>query len=355
MSEPISFGLINTFGNPQEWGQPTEHRYAQILEQIEWIDRELPIDGVYVTEHHFYDDGYLPAPMVMTAAIAARTRRVRVGTNLIQLPLHNPVRLAEDCLVVDALSCGRLRVGVGLGYYHQEFGGLGARLAERAARAEDGLAVLRKAFAGQPFRHDGRFGALPELTVTPRPIRPGGPEIWMGGFAPRAVERAARLADGFLAFDLNNAQEYLDACERIGRPYEQRRLNCTYWAIIADDPERAFAQAGQHWLHLLNQYIVRDAYVGRQPPLDEPYADPAAALADGLVMLADANGALEEFNRMIRLGAIDINLVTLMPGESVGAVSERLEYLSSKVIPYLERSDHPALRTAVGAVPSGDR
>ena len=350
MASRVTMGLINTFGNPPEWRLPWPRRFAEILEQIEWIDRDLDIDAVYVSEHHFYDDGYCPSPLVMSAAIAARTTRISVGTNLVQLPLHHPVRLAEEALTVDALSGGRLRLGLGMGYYSQEFQGLGVRLEERVSRTEEGIAILRAAFAGEPFSFEGRRYSLPELRVTPDPIRPGGPELWVGGFAPKAIERAARLADGFLAFDIATAEQYLDACRRLGKPEEEQRLNCTYWAVIAEDPERAFALAGPHWLHLLNQYIVRDAYAGRTPPLTAPYDDPATALADGLVMLADASTALAEFNRVIALGAIDINLVTLMPGEPVEQVNERLEYLSAKVVPHLALSDHPALAArATGA------
>ncbi len=343
MPNPVTFGLDYTFGNPKEWKTPWPTRYAQTLEQIEWIDRELPIDGIHVSEHHFYDDGYCPSPMVMLAAIAARTTRVSLGTNIIQLPLHHPVRLAEESLMVDALSGGRLRLGLGQGYYWQEFQGLGIRLEERPSRTEEGLAILRHAFSGEPFSYEGKRFNLPELRVTPEPIRPGGPEIWLGAFAPKAVERAARLADGFLAFDISTAEVYLEACRALGKPLVEQKFNCTYWAIIAEDPERAFALAGDHWLHLLNQYIMRDAYVGRTPPLREPYTDAKTALADGLVMLADAPTALAEFNKMIGAGCIDINLVTLMPGEPIDQVNERLEYLSAKVIPNLALSDHPAL------------
>ena len=343
MQNRVSFGLINTFGNPPAWREPWAARYAGQLEQIEWIDRDLPIDAIYVSEHHFYDDGYCPSPLLMGAAIAARTTRLEIGTNLIQTPLHHPVRLAEEVLVLDALSGGRVRLGLGQGYFWQEFQGLGVPLNERPSRTEEGIAILRQAFEGKPFSFEGKRFTLPELTVTPPSIRDGGPEIWMGAFAPAAVERAARIADGFLAFDISNADDYLAACDALGKPLEERRLNVTYWAIIAEDPERAFGQAGEHWLHLLNQYIVRDAYVGRQPSLTEPYADPRAALDDGLVMLADADGALAEFNRMIDKGCIDFNLVTHMPGEPVDQVSERLEYLSSAVIPNLRLSDHPAL------------
>ena len=329
MSYPVTFGLINTFGNPDRWYEPWQQRYDGILEQIEWIDRELPIDGIYVTEHHFYDDGYLPSSLVMCAAIAARTRRVAVGTNLVQLPLHHPVRLAEDALVVDAISGGRLRLGLGMGYYHQEFDGLSVSLKERVKRTEEGLTILRAAFAGKPFSHQGRMFNLPEIRVTP---------LWMGAFVPAAVERAARLADGFLAFDLNTVSQYVDACERLGRPREDQRINCTYWAIIAKDPERAFAVAGENWLHLLNQYIVRNAY----PTITETYDDPVKAMNDGLVMLADGPTAIAEFNRAIAEGAVDINLVALMPGEDLNAGAERMEYLGRHVIPHLNQSDHPA-------------
>ena len=126
MSQPVTFGLINTFGQPPQWAEPWNKRYDALLEQIEWVDRDLDIDGIYVTEHHFYEDGYIPSPMIMLAAIAARTSRVQIGSNLIQLPLHNAVRLAEDALVVDALSGGRLRLGLGMGYYQQEFDGMGS-------------------------------------------------------------------------------------------------------------------------------------------------------------------------------------------------------------------------------------
>ena len=349
MSRNVTFGLINSFGMPDQWRTSWNARYEEILEQSEWIDKELTnLDSVLVTEHHFYNDGYLPAPMVATAAIAARTKRVQVGTNLIQLPLHNAVRLAEEALVIDAISGGRLRLGLGMGYYHQEFTGLGRNLKNRVSLTEEGLAILRKAFAGEPFEFHGKRYDFGEIHVTPGPIREGGPEIWMGGFAPAAVERVARLADGFLEFDYGSADLYRETADRLGRPREEQRVNTTYWAIIAEDPERAFAQAGEYWMHLLNEYIVRDAYVGRTPPLTEPYTDPKKALADGLVMLADGDEAVKIFNSDIDRGTIDFNFVTTMPGEPIDQVNERLQYLNDKVIPQVKQSTHPAAKP-VGA------
>lgn len=346
MTGPVTFGLINTFGQPPSVAQPWTTRYDAMLEQIEWIDRDLSIDGIHVSEHHFYGDGYLPAPMVMLGAIAARTRRVQIGSNLIQLPLHNAVRLAEDALVVDALSGGRLRLGLGMGYYHQEFDGMGTRLGHRVSLMEEGIAVLRRAFAGEPFEFHGRRYDFGKIQVTPGPVRPGGPPIWIGAFAPAAIERAARLGDGFLEFDPGTAAQYFAACEALGRPEAERRVNVTYWAIIAEDPERAFAQAGEHWMHLLNEYIKRDAYAARTPSLTEPYTDPKQALADGLVLLADGPAAVKQFNADVDRGAIDINLVTMMPGEPVDQVNERLQYLNDHVIPQVRPATHPAATAA---------
>jgi alkanesulfonate monooxygenase SsuD/methylene tetrahydromethanopterin reductase-like flavin-dependent oxidoreductase (luciferase family) len=343
MPKPITFGLINTFGNPREWKQPWHGRYQAILEQTEWIDKELTIDGVYVTEHHFYDDGYLPSPMVMTAAIAARTSRITIGTNVLQLPLHNPVRVAEEALVIDAISGGRLRLGVGAGYYWQEFEGLGQSLKQRGSRMDESLVILRRAFAGEPFEFHGKHFDFSEIFVTPEPIRPGGPELWVGAFAPPAIQRAARLADGFFEFLPETGAQYVQMSRALGNPEEEIRVNATYWAIIAEDPERAFALAGDHWLHLLNQYIMRDAYAGLNPPLVAPFETPAEALAAGLVTLADGPAAIEKFNADVDRGIVDINIVTMMPGEPIDQVSERLQYLNDKVIPKVKHSESAVL------------
>lgn len=284
--------------------------------------------------------------MTAAAAIAAQTSRVRIGANLIQLPLHNPVRLAEEALVVDAISGGRLRLGVGMGYTAPEYAGLGLTIRQRVSRMEEGIAILRHAFAGEPFAFEGRRHSFSEIHVTPGPMRPGGPEIWIGGFADPAIQRAARLADGFMAianpWESSTFQTYFDACAEIGKPEQQQRLNATYWAIIAEDPEKAFAEAGEHWMHLLNQYILRGAYSDRDLPLTEPFTDPKEALDQGLLMLADGPTAIDVFNNDIAQGVIDFSMVAMMPGEPADQVAERLQYLNDKVVPFVHDCRHPA-------------
>lgn len=343
MSQRVSFGFINTFENPRQWWQPWKDKYDQTLEQIRWIDRELQIDTVEMSEHHFFEDGYLSTPMAMSAIVAAQTSRVQIGTNLIQLPLNNAVKLAEEALFIDALSGGRFRLGVGMGYAKLEFEGMGTEVRFRVSRTEEGIEILRRAFSGESFEFHGKRYDFGEIRPTPEPVRPGGPPIWIGAAVPAAIQRAARLGDGYLAFDLTTYPVYFDAADELGRPKNEQRLNATYWAIIAEDPEREFASAGEHFMHLINGYIKRGVYTDRDVPLTEPYTDPLQALADGHILLTDAAGAIERFNADVDQGVIDFSFVTTMPGEPVDRVSERLQYFNDKVLPFVKESDHPAL------------
>jgi alkanesulfonate monooxygenase SsuD/methylene tetrahydromethanopterin reductase-like flavin-dependent oxidoreductase (luciferase family) len=249
------------------------------------------------------------------------------------------------------LSDGRFRLGVGAGYYWQEFEGVGSVLKQRPSRMKEGFDILRAAFAGEPFSYQGRRVSVPEIFVSPPPIREGGPEIWMGAFVPAAIDRVAQFADGYLAFGAETIAEYLAACDRQGRHPDERQVNRTYWAIIDEDPERAYASAGPHFVHMYNDYIRRDAY----PDL-EPFDDPETALAlgreAGVLLVMDADAAIEAINRDIAQGVRDISLLTFMPGEDVDTVSARLQYFSDKVIPRVDKVESPGRRLSAGWTPA---
>ena len=128
-------GTIIGFQNPAQWRVPWPELYESGLRFAEEAEA-LGLDEVWLTEHHFADDGYCPALLPVAAAIAARTTRIRIGTKVVLLPFHNPLRLAEDVAVVDVLSGGRIDLGVAAGYRHEEFAGFGIDRRERApARA----------------------------------------------------------------------------------------------------------------------------------------------------------------------------------------------------------------------------
>lgn len=172
---------------------PRPHRelYAEMLDEISMAD-QMGFDSAWLTEHHFLNDGYCPSLLVTAAAIAARTKKVRIGTGVLLMPLHDPVRVAEDAAVVDLISDGRLILGIGLGYRPEEFGGFGRSLSERRGRMEESIEILNKSWGGEPFTFAGKYYKLDNVNVTPKPVQNPIP-IWIGAFTEPAIRRAARI------------------------------------------------------------------------------------------------------------------------------------------------------------------
>ncbi len=203
MGIEFGFGLITCQRYPGETRSDVE-LYAHALE-LSVLAETAGFDSVWVSEHHFVDDGYLPALLPMAAAIAARTRRVAIGTGLVMAPFHDPVRLAEDAAVVDLIADGRLILGLGIGWRAEEFEAFGVPTAARVERLETAVAVMRQSWSdglveGVPGR------PYPGMAVTPKPARPGGPPIWIGGLVEAAVKRAGRIGDGFMGTDVTPEQ-----------------------------------------------------------------------------------------------------------------------------------------------------
>ncbi|MGH9360498.1 MAG: LLM class flavin-dependent oxidoreductase, partial [Thermoanaerobaculia bacterium] len=166
---------------------------AQALREID-LAEEHGFHSLWVTEHHGSCLGSIGVPSVYAAAVAQRTRRLRIGCGVAVLPLHHPLRLAEEIAWVDHLSGGRLLVGAGAGFSQDEFAALGVPLAERHERLEEGLAILRGVFTHEVFAHEGRFWRFPPFTLRPRPYTRPHPPLLRAASSPASVERAA--ADG---------------------------------------------------------------------------------------------------------------------------------------------------------------
>jgi alkanesulfonate monooxygenase SsuD/methylene tetrahydromethanopterin reductase-like flavin-dependent oxidoreductase (luciferase family) len=196
VSVEFGFGLITCQRYPGDERTGVE-LYAEAIDLAVEAER-LGFDSVWTSEHHFVDDGYLPSVLPLSAAIAARTERITIGTGLLLAPLHEPIRVAEDAAVVDLISGGRVILGLGIGWRVEEFEGLHVPMSERGARLEDAVEVYRRAWRGELVT-GGRRARYPNVPVRPLPARPGGPPIWIGGSEEPALRRAGRLGDGFMA------------------------------------------------------------------------------------------------------------------------------------------------------------
>lgn len=154
-------------------------------------------DAFWVSEHHGWDDDYLPDPLTLLAGVATVTERITLGCGVLLAPLHHPVALAEQAAVVDHLGGGRLVLGLGLGYVDDEFAMYGVDRRGRGARLESLLGFLRAAWAGRPATWYDDAGTAHVARVTPTPPR-GRIPVWLGGYAAAALDRAGRLGDGYL-------------------------------------------------------------------------------------------------------------------------------------------------------------
>jgi alkanesulfonate monooxygenase SsuD/methylene tetrahydromethanopterin reductase-like flavin-dependent oxidoreductase (luciferase family) len=192
----IRFGLWYDFRNPPQWRRSPDRLYSETLEQIEWGENH-GFEDVWLSEHHFIGYGYLPSILPVAAAIAARTKRIRIASGVLLMPFHNPVRLAEDIAVVDVTSGGRFELGVGVGFKQEEFAGFGVPFKERGARTNQSLDVTRRLLSGETVTFKSEFFDFENVKVAPEPIQRPHPPVWLDGFTPAALRRAARYGDGF--------------------------------------------------------------------------------------------------------------------------------------------------------------
>jgi alkanesulfonate monooxygenase SsuD/methylene tetrahydromethanopterin reductase-like flavin-dependent oxidoreductase (luciferase family) len=205
---------------------------------------------VVLSEHHGVEDGYLPAPVTLAAAIAGRTRRIPINIAALLVPLHDPIRLAEQLAVVSLASGGRLSFVAGQGYRDEELRMAGVDPRERGRLLEEYVEVMRKAWTGEPFEWRGRT-----IRVTPRPR--SQPMILLGGSTEKAARRAARLRTGFFPAvgDPRLADAYREECARLGHDAGFVMLpGGPGFVHVSEDPERDWARIAPHALYDAQTY-----------------------------------------------------------------------------------------------------
>ena len=233
MAQKVDFGLWYDFRNPEPWQIDFEQFYAERLDQIERAET-MGFDSVWLTEHHFCDDGYTPSPLVIHAAIAARTQRMRLGTNLMLLPIGDPVRMAEDAATLSLISGGRFDLGVGIGYRQMEFDQFGRKISHRPSLVEEGIEILRRAWSGEPVNFEGKRFTVGDFKITPQPKT--APKLFLGGMAPPAIDRAARIADGFLCTGGIGMDTYVECFVATGKSPERGNFLFALRALLAEHP-----------------------------------------------------------------------------------------------------------------------
>ncbi len=333
MSAP-TFGLWYDFRNPAQYAQPIGRLYRETLDQIVWAE-QLGFGTVWLSEHHFAPDDYACSPLIVAAAIGARTTTMRIATNIVVAGLHNPVRLAEDANTLSLLTDGRFDLGVGLGYNEREFAAFGRLRRQRPSLLEDAMAIIRAAWSGSEDGYEGSRLSMPPVKVTPMAEKT--PRMPIGAVAPKGIERAARLGDGVITLSNASFDTYLEALTANGRNVEDGVIYASQWVVLAEDPEKEWSRIGENVLYQVNKYIEWGSFEGSGVP--DHFDTPDELLDFGIYQLWDAPTAVDELVTLARRypQVRDFHFWAQFPGESVESGSVRVQYIAEHVIPQVTR------------------
>jgi alkanesulfonate monooxygenase SsuD/methylene tetrahydromethanopterin reductase-like flavin-dependent oxidoreductase (luciferase family) len=234
----VNVGVWFDLRNPPGWRQDPARLYGFTLELCEEAER-LGAESVWFSEHHGFEDGYLPQPLTFAAAAAARTTRVRVGTGVLVAPLRKTAQLAEEAAVADIISGGRLDLGLGAGYRVPEFELFGTDFTARYHILDQQVSELRRLWG-----EDG---------VTPAPVQ-GRLPIWLGYQGPKGARRAGRMGEGLLTLAKTSWPHYRDGLTEGGHDPAVARMGGGVQAYVTEDPERDWPRVAPHIAYQQDSY-----------------------------------------------------------------------------------------------------
>jgi len=324
----MKFGFIPTEGGAF---------YPEALEETIYGE-SLGFDSVWMEEHHGIRNHYWPSPLMVLAGFATRTSRILLGTDIAVLPLYHPVRAAEDIALLDIMSGGRAIFGAAIGYRPPEFELYGVSLDGRGARFVEALKIMQALWSEKQVDYSGRFYQI-KGTLEPRPG--GHIPLWLGGWGPLGLKRAAELADAWVPGPTANLQKLLDAQAQyrqeltaLGKDPAAASTPLTREVVIADTQERAWELAEQH---LLVNY--RDEYAGgwKHPLIGAQDSTPVNqldVLGQDRFIIGNPDECIARLRRFKEAFGVDHLICRLyFPGMPHEHIMRELELLAKEVFP----------------------
>ncbi|MCW2547654.1 MAG: monooxygenase [Mycobacterium sp.] len=320
-SSGLRIGLFFDLRNPRQWASSTADHLARTFEVIDHAEA-LGADSVWATEHHLFDDGYLSQPLTFAAAVAARTKRVRVGTGILLAPLHHPRHIAEQAALVDAISGGRFELGLGAGYVASEFEAFGADLKGRFGVTDRVYSEVRALLAEEP---------LNRLSVQ-HPI-----PMWLGYQGPKNAKRAGTLGAGLLTLNRGSYEPYVEALEAAGHGAATARMGGVIDLIVARDPEAAWAMIRPHYAHMALTYLQASVPDATLPAgvLASRFGRDKRGAPIQLSVLSPDEAVTEIRRRITGLPVEHVYFWASIAGMPGNLVDEHLELLFTEVAPKL--------------------
>lgn len=269
------------------------------LEMCEWGETNGALTALF-SEHHASSDGYLPSPLVLASAAAARTSTLPINVGALLALMYEPIKLAEDMCVLDHLSQGRVSYTIGLGYRSEEYSMFGVDESRRGALMDEHLDILSRALSGEEFEWKGRRGR-----VTPTPLTPGGPTLAYGGGSLAAARRAG--SRGMMFMPQHSGQELVAAYDEAAEAAGHATGMCMGPAagspttvFVSDNVDASWDELGPYLLHDARMYGewmggATSASKSHATSVDELRAEEGAyriVTPDGAAQLRDQFGML---------------------------------------------------------------
>jgi alkanesulfonate monooxygenase SsuD/methylene tetrahydromethanopterin reductase-like flavin-dependent oxidoreductase (luciferase family) len=311
-----------------DMGTSPQKLYAEALEMSAYADSR-GMAYATVMEHHGAKDGYLPSPFVMGAAIAARTQKMRILLGAIILPLHDPVKVAEQIAVLDLISNGRVDVVLGAGYVRSEFDMFRASLHERGKALDAGIPIIQRALAGERFSADGR-----EIFVRPLPVQKPFPPLLLGGGVAATAQRAARFGTGLYPMKPEIIPIYKQECAKAGREPARIVFNIG-WIHLSEDPDRTWNEVAPHVLHVAKSYAEWTEGASSSSPF-EGMDNMDALKASGIYHVVTPDQCVKMAAEADKIGA-DYGLAPIIGGLDPKIGWKSLELLLEKVLPRIQQ------------------
>jgi alkanesulfonate monooxygenase SsuD/methylene tetrahydromethanopterin reductase-like flavin-dependent oxidoreductase (luciferase family) len=322
-------------------GDDPVRRFAETLEQARLI-RSLGFDSIWGGEHHATPGFHYFPLLPMLQRLAAEVPGLSIGTNLVLLPLHNPVELAETAAFLDVITGGRFMLGVGLGYRPEEFAIFGVPMAERVSRLAEGVEVIRRLWTEDKVTHHGRHWRFDDVTIRPRPVQRPRPAILVGSQVPTGIARAARIADGWLVVPLLRVDEFAAQARAFNAARAAEGLPvgapiCRLLEVVcAPDEDTAICRAAPY---LLEKYAAYFSWGLEGVALDAGAApeEQLRRLAANRFAIGSPAQVIEALLAQHRAGVTHATMRVSWPGMPQSDVLASIELLGREVLPAVRR------------------
>jgi alkanesulfonate monooxygenase SsuD/methylene tetrahydromethanopterin reductase-like flavin-dependent oxidoreductase (luciferase family) len=294
---------------------PSEELYARALEQAQATE-DLGFRNIWLAEHHFSTYGYLGRPVQLATYIAAKTKRLRVGTAVIVVPLHHPLVIAEEIATLDLLADGRVDIGLGRGYQYYEFERFGLEMDSARARWEEAVDIIMLALRGEPFCYTGKLYTIPETTVFPKPLQKPHPPIWVTAQSPASVEATVRrgfnLLTGGFGVPVEVLGEYRRLFDRLVsevQPASKPEVGVQRAVYVTTDTADAREAAEQAKWNMRVTLSLRNHYErverGRAVPVPSDNEPDTDDLLDRFLIIGTPETVIRQIKRIQELVGID--------------------------------------------------